>query len=60
MVPSAVVALLVPRVTGPMLTRIGAGRSLAIAGLVASAALLVATVGALWASAPVLVAGIIS
>ena len=59
MVPSAAVALLVPQVAGPMLSRIGPGRSLAVAGLTASAALLVATVGALWASAVVLVVGII-
>lgn len=59
MVPSAAVALLVPQVTGPMLTRIGPGRALAVSGLVASAALLVATAGAFWASATVLVVGII-
>jgi MFS family permease len=59
MVPSAAVALHVPQVAGPLLTRVGPSWSLAVAGLVASAALLVATVGALWASAPVLVAGII-
>jgi MFS family permease len=59
MVPSAVVALLVPQVTGPMLTRIGPSRALAVSGLVASAALLVATAGAFWANAAVLVVGII-
>ncbi|GAA5108230.1 MFS transporter [Alloalcanivorax gelatiniphagus] len=59
MLPSAVVALFVPRVTGPTLIRIGPSRALAIAGLIASAALLVATLGAHWASAPVLVAAII-
>jgi hypothetical protein len=59
MVPSAVVALLVPQVTGPLLTRIGPSRALAVSGLVASAALLVATAGAYWTSATVLVVGII-
>ncbi|MCF6376300.1 MFS transporter [Nocardioides KLBMP 9356] len=59
MVPSAVVALAVPQVTGPLLARVGPGRALAIAGLVASAALLVATVGAWATSAPVLVVAIV-
>ena len=59
MLPSAVVALLVPQVTGPLLIRIGPGRSLAVAGVVASAALLVATVGAYLVSAPILVVGIV-
>lgn len=59
MLPSAVVALLVPQVTGPLLIRIGPGRALAVSGLVASGALLVATAGAHWVSAPVLVVGII-
>lgn len=59
MVPSAAVALLVPQVTGPTLNRIGPGRALAVAGLVASGALLVAAAGAWAISAPVLVVGII-
>jgi DHA2 family metal-tetracycline-proton antiporter-like MFS transporter len=59
MVPSAVVALLVPQVTGPTLTRIGPGRALAVAGVVASGALLVSALGAATTSAPVLVVGII-
>lgn len=58
MVPSALVALCVPRVAGPMLIRIGPGRSLVVSGLVASTALVVATVGAWWVNAPVLVVGI--
>jgi predicted MFS family arabinose efflux permease len=44
-VPSAVVALFVPRYAGPLLTRIGAAASLAIAGVVASVALLLAALG---------------
>ena len=59
MVPSAAVALLVPRITGPMLVRIGPGRALAVAGVVASAALLVAALGAQLVSAPILVVGIV-
>ncbi len=59
MLPSAVVALFVPRVTGPTLVRIGSSRSLAVAGLTASVALVVATAGAHWVSAPVLVVAII-
>lgn len=59
MVPSAVVALGVPQVAGPLLDRIGAGRSLAVAGLVSSAALLVAAVGAHEVNAPVLVVAIV-
>ncbi|NYE35771.1 DHA2 family metal-tetracycline-proton antiporter-like MFS transporter [Nocardioides cavernae] len=59
MVPSAVVALLVPQVTGPTLNRIGPNRALAMAGLVASVALVVATLGAWWVNAPVLVVAII-
>lgn len=45
LVPSAVVALFVPRYAGPLLTRIGGARSLAIAGVVATAALLLAALG---------------
>ena len=59
MVPSAVVALVVPRFTGPLLIRIGPGRALAVAGVVASVALLVATFGAWLVSAPILVVGIV-
>jgi len=59
MVPSAAVALFVPRITGPMLTRIGPGRSLAVAGTVAAGALLVAAAGAFLVSAPILVVGIV-
>ena len=58
MVPSAVVGLLVPRVAGPLLDRIGAARSLATAAVVSSLALLVAALGAHQVSATVLVAAI--
>jgi MFS family permease len=56
LVPSAVVALFVPRVAGPLLDRIGSGPSLAVAGVIASAALVIAAVGA-WVDAPVVLAG---
>lgn len=46
LVPSALVALAVPRVAGPLLERIGPAASLAVAGITASLALLVAGVGA--------------
>lgn len=46
LLPSAAVALAVPRLVGPLLIRIGAARSLAIAGVGASAALVLAAVGA--------------
>jgi hypothetical protein len=45
LVPSAVVALLVPRVAGPLLERIGASWSLVLAGVVAAATLLLAALG---------------
>ncbi|GAA1476812.1 DHA2 family efflux MFS transporter permease subunit [Nocardioides aestuarii] len=59
MVPSAVVAMFVPRVAGPLLDRIGAGWSLVVAGVTSSAALLVASLGAHLTSAPLLVASIV-
>lgn len=59
LVPSAVVALFVPRVAGPLLARIGAVASLAVAGLVASGALLLAAFGAHAVSAPVLVVAVV-
>lgn len=45
LVPSALVALVVPRVTGPLLSRIGPSRSLAISAGSASLALAVAAIG---------------
>jgi predicted MFS family arabinose efflux permease len=55
LVPSALVALFVPRVAGPLLDRVGSGPSLAVAGLIASVALVIAAVGA-WVVAPVVLA----
>ena len=59
MVPSALVAMAVPRVAGPMLTRIGSARSLVVAALVASGALGIAALGAHLVSAPVLMVAIV-
>ncbi|WP_372727796.1 MFS transporter [Nocardioides sp.] len=59
LVPSAVVALFVPRWTGPLLIRIGAPSSLAVSGVIASVALLIAAAGAAWISAPVLVLAVV-
>ena len=46
LVPSAAIALFVPRLTGPLLVRIGPARALAVAGVAASVALLLAGLGA--------------
>ena len=59
MVPSAVVALFVPRITGPLLDRVGPGRALVVAGVTASVALVVSALGAHLVSAPLLVVGIV-
>ncbi len=45
LVPSAVIAMLVPRVTGPLLDRIGGSWSLAVAGVVAALTMLLAALG---------------
>lgn len=54
LLPSAVVALFVPRVAGPLLIRVGAAHSLAIAGLIASGALVLASLGTALLSVPLL------
>ena len=59
LLPSAVVAFLTPRVAGPLLSRIGPPLSLAVAGVGASVALVIAAVGAWLVSAPVLVLAVI-
>ncbi|MEI5671687.1 MULTISPECIES: MFS transporter [unclassified Nocardioides] len=59
LVPSAAVALFVPRVAGPLLDRVGPSVSLAISGVAASVALLVAGLGAGIDSAPVLGVGVL-
>jgi len=45
LVPSAVIAMLVPRVTGPLLARVGGSWSLAISGVVAALTMLLAAIG---------------
>ena len=59
LVPSAISGLMVPRYAGPLLTRIGPARALAVSGVTASAALLVASLGAQLVSAPLLVAAVV-
>ena len=59
LVPSAVVALLAPRVAGPLLTRIGSTRSLALAATVSAVALAVASLGAATGSATLLVTAVV-
>jgi MFS family permease len=54
LLPSAAIALFVPRVAGPLMDRVGPGPSLALAGMIASGALVLAAVGAAEVSAPVL------
>ncbi len=59
LVPSAMTGLLAPRVAAPVLARLGARSSLALAGGAAGLALLVASAGAAAGSGPVLVAAVI-
>lgn len=59
LVPSAAVALVVPRFAGPLLDRVGATASLALAGATASAALLVAAAGAGFDSVTALGVGVL-
>lgn len=60
LLPSAATGLLAPRVAGPLLTRIGAAPSLAVAGLIASVALAVAAAGAALGSAVLLVLAVVA
>jgi MFS family permease len=59
LVPSAAVGLLTPRIAGPLLDRIGAAASLAVSGVVASLALLLAALGAALVSGPVLAIAVV-
>lgn len=59
LVPSAIVALFVPRYAGPLLGRVGGALSLAYAGVVASLALLLAALGVALVSAPVLALSVV-
>jgi MFS family permease len=59
LVPSALTGFFAPRLAGPLLARLGPARSLAIAGVTATVALLVAAVGAATGSAPGLVSAVV-
>jgi MFS family permease len=60
LLPSAVTGLLAPRIAGPLLARLGAAPSLAIAGVIASVALVVAAGGAALGSAVLLVIAVVA
>jgi MFS family permease len=59
LVPSAVAALLAPRVAGPLINRVGSKKSLAVAALIAAFALGVASLGAYAGSATLLVTAVV-
>jgi MFS family permease len=59
LVPSALTGFLAPRLAGPLLARLGPARSLAISGVTATVALLVAALGAAAGSAPALVSAVV-
>ncbi len=59
LVPSAATGLAAPRVAGPLLIRIGATRSLALAALIATVSLVVASLGASTGSATLLVTAVV-
>ncbi len=59
LVPSALTGFLAPRVAGPLLVRLGPARALAVAGVTASLALLVAGLGAAAGLPPLLVVAVI-
>jgi len=58
LVPSAVAGFLAPRLAGPLLARLGPGRSLLVSGMTAAVALVVAAGGAALGSAVVLVTAV--
>ncbi len=60
LLPSAVTGLLAPRIAGPLLDRIGPSAALALAGLIASLALLVASLGAANQAAVLLVVAVVA
>lgn len=59
LLPSAVAGLLAPRTAGPLLSRVGPAWSLALAGVIAAAALGVASLGAYAGSAVLLVTAVV-
>jgi MFS family permease len=60
LVPSAVTGLMAPRVAGPLLNRVGATRSLALAAMIAAGALAIASLGAYAGSATLLVTAVVA
>jgi MFS family permease len=60
LLPSAATGLLAPRVAGPLLSRIGAALSLALAAVIASVALLISAAGASIGSAVLLVVAVVA
>lgn len=59
LLPSVVVALLVPRTVGPLISRVGGPRALAVAGSIASFSLMLAAVGTWWENGPLLVVAVV-
>jgi len=59
LVPSAVTGFLAPRLAGPLLVRLGPAQSLAVSGVTAAGALVVAAGGASVGSAPLLVSAVV-
>ena len=59
LLPSVIVALLVPRIVSPLIVRLGGPRTLALAGTIASGSLLLAAVGTAAESGPMLVLAIV-
>lgn len=59
LIPSAAAGLLAPRTAGPLLSRVGPARSLALAGAISAAALGVAALGAYAGSAVLLVIAVV-
>lgn len=59
LLPSVVVALLVPRLVAPLIERVGGPRALAVAGSIASFSLVLAAVGTWWENGPLLVVAIV-
>lgn len=60
LIPSAVTGLMAPRVAGPLLNRVGATRSLALAAMIAAVALGIASLGAYAGSATLLVTAVVA
>jgi MFS family permease len=60
LLPSVVTGLLAPRVSGPLLDRIGSGRALALAGGTSAGALAASALGAELGSAVLLVAAVVA